>query len=199
MSVRVELLAEHHLPALAPLFEVNGSGCFCRYWHFGGTKNEWLDRCAHRPEENAEDLAADLRASSSRAMGLVAIRASGEREGAIVGWMKLTPRAAVAKLRALPVYRSLDLGDEATTFSVGCFLIDPRDRRHGVARALLVAADGFVRSAGGRALEGYPRRSEVPLYDEEAWQGPERLFVELGFSVVHDEGPYPVYRKILTP
>ena len=50
---------------------------------------------------------------------------------------------------------------------------------------------------GARVLEGYPRRSEAPLYDEEAWQGPERIFQDLGFTAVHDQGPYPVYRKVL--
>ena len=49
-AVRVEPLAPAHVPALARLFEACGSSCFCAYWHFEGTKNEWLDRCAHRPE-----------------------------------------------------------------------------------------------------------------------------------------------------
>jgi hypothetical protein len=35
--------------------------------------------------------------------------------------MKLAPRAALPKLRKLPTYRSLDLGDDAGVFSIGCF------------------------------------------------------------------------------
>ena len=29
------------------LFEATGSPCYCRFFHFEGTNNEWLARCAH--------------------------------------------------------------------------------------------------------------------------------------------------------
>src|SRR5206468_10802722 len=98
---------------LRALFERCSSPCYCRYWHFRGNKNEWLDRCAHRPEENAAELGAALGSGDPSASGLVARDADS---GELVGWMKLTPRAAVPKLRALPVYRSLALGSEETTW-----------------------------------------------------------------------------------
>jgi hypothetical protein len=44
-------------------------------------------------------------------------------------------------------------------------------------------------------VEAYPHRVVHALRDEEAWMGPERLFVSLGWQVVHDLAPYPVYRK----
>jgi GNAT superfamily N-acetyltransferase len=186
----VQPLTEAHLPSLLALFEAASSSCFCRYWHFTGTKNEWLDRCANRPEENAAELAAAVRAGDPSARGLVALE-----NGAVVGWMKLTARSQVPKLRSLPVYRSLDLGDEASTFSVGCFLVHPDRRGQGVARALSEAAPGFARAWGARAVEAYPRRSSEPLHPEEAWQGPERVFAETGFEAVVDVAPYPVYRR----
>jgi len=191
--IRIEPLTEANLPQLRALFEASHSTCFCRYWHFDGTKNDWLDRCANRPEENAADLEAAVRAGDPGARGLVAF----DDEGAAVGWMKLTPRSSVPKLRALPVYRSLDLGDEATTYSIGCFLVRPDARAKGVARALVEAAPGFARAWGARAIEAYPRRSTEPLHAEEAWQGPERVFAETGFEAKVDSGPYPVYRREL--
>jgi GNAT superfamily N-acetyltransferase len=193
--LNVELATTEHEPGLRALFERCHSPCYCRYWHFTGNKNEWLDRCAHRPEENAAELGAALRSGDPSASGLVA-REPGS--GEIVGWMKLTMRAAVPKLRSLPVYRSLPLGPEDTTFVIGCFLVDPRFRKRGVARALVAAAPGFARTRGAAAVEAYPRRSPEPLHDEEAWQGPERLFIELGWSCVHDVAPYPVYRNVLS-
>jgi GNAT superfamily N-acetyltransferase len=189
-SVRVEEASAAHAPALEALFERAGSPCFCRYWHFSGNKNEWLDRCAHRPEENAAELDAALAGGAPE--GLVAID-----HGDVLGWMKLTPRLRVPKLRNLPVYRSLELGDDETTFAIGCFLVDPQHRKIGVARALVRAAPAIARTRGASALEAYPRRSTEKLHDEEAWQGPEHLFVESGFRVVHDVGPYPVYRMDL--
>jgi GNAT superfamily N-acetyltransferase len=189
--MNVEPLAAAHLAGLAALFDAASSSCFCRWWHFRGNKNEWLDRCAHRPEENRAELEQALADGDPSARGLVAIDG-----GRVVGWMKLTPRAAVAKLRALPVYRALDLGPEDTTLSVGCFLVDPAARGRGVARALLEGAETWARRWGARAIEGYPRRSAEALHDEEAWQGPEDLFRALGFEAVVDVAPYPVYRKV---
>jgi GNAT superfamily N-acetyltransferase len=193
VTVRVEALTVEHLPRLREFFEASANTCFCRYWHFGGTKNDWLDRCANRPEENAADLEAAVRSADPGGRGLVAI-ADDTR---IVGWLKLTPRSSLPKLRALPVYRSLDLGDEATTYSIGCMLVRPDARGEGVARALVEAAPQIAQAWGAHAVEAYPRRSSEPLHPEEAWQGPERVFVEAGFDVAVDVAPYPVYRKRL--
>lgn len=188
--MNVEPLSEANLPALLALFEAAHSSCFCRYWHFTGNKNEWLDRCAHRPEENAAELTAAVRAGDPSARGLVALE-----DGRAIGWLKLTPRTAVPKLRSLPVYRSLDLGDEHTTYSIGCMLVHPELRRRGVARALIEAAPAAAKSWGGAAVEAYPRRAEYALSDEEAWQGPESAFRATGFAVVHETPPYPVLRR----
>lgn len=193
--VRVAPLAPPHLAAVKDFFERVPSACFCRYWHFEGNKNAWLDRCAHTPDDNYAELAAGAVAGDPSTRALVAIDDMTDR---VVGWMKLTARSNVAKLRALPVYRTLDLGPEDTTFAIGCLLVDPARRKSGVARALVQEAPRWAAAWGGRAVEAYPRRSTDPLYDEEVWQGPEGLFVSLGFSPVHDVGPYPVYRLILT-
>lgn len=183
--------------AFEALFEAAASPCACRYWHFEGNKNAWLDRCAHDRGANFAEQRAALEAGHPSAEGLLARDAAAGPEEAALGWMKLTARAALPKMRSLPVYRGLDLGPEDTTWAVGCFLVHPAARGRGVARALLGAAEAHARSRGARAIEGYPRRSAEPIHDEEVWQGPERLFVEAGFTVVHDVAPYPVYRKVL--
>jgi GNAT superfamily N-acetyltransferase len=202
--IRVVPLEASVFPQWAGLFERAASPCHCRYWHYTGTKNDWLARCAMTPEVNRAEHEAALAAGDPGASGLVAL--DGD---AAVGWMKVTPRASVPKLRKLPVYRALDLGPDEGTFSIGCFLVDPAHRRRGVARALVHEVDAFVRARGGRAVEAYPRRAREPLHAEEAWMGPEHLFIEHGFVPVHDDrlaGPvsgtsptsaYPVYRKVL--
>jgi GNAT superfamily N-acetyltransferase len=187
----IEAVTEAHIPSLLALFEATSTPCHCRYWHFEGTKNEWLERCAFRPEENAAELSSAVRSGDPSGRGLVAVT-----EGVVLAWMKLTPRAAVPKLRRLPVYRSLDLGDDATTYSIGCLLVHPSARGRGLARDLVAAAPQFARAWGARAVEGYPRRSSEPLHAEEAWQGPERVFIDSGYEIVAGEPPYPVYRKL---
>jgi GNAT superfamily N-acetyltransferase len=191
--IHVVPLSEATLGAWSKLFEASAVTCFCRYWHFEGTKNDWLARCAFTPEANRDEHTSEVRSESPAARGLLAM--DGDRA---IGWMKLAPRAKLPKLRKLPVYRALDLGSDDGVYSIGCFLIDPERRGQGVARALVEAADTHVRAWGGRAIEAYPRRSAEPMHAEEAWLGPESIFVRAGFTVVHGEGPYPVLRKLLT-
>jgi len=194
-KIHVEPLGEERLAGLIALFEACAVTCFCRYWHFTGTKNDWLDRCANRPEENQAELRSSVLAHDPAMRGLVAVDSEAN---VVVGWMKLAARSHLQKLRSLPVYRSLDLGQEASTFSIGCMLVHPDARGGGVARALVEAAPPIARSWGAAAIEAYPRRSTDQLYPEEVWQGPENLFKGAGFEPVHDVGPYPVYRRKLT-
>lgn len=191
-AIVAEAFGPEHLAGFEKLFEASSSSCFCRYWHFTGTKNEWLERCAFRPEDNLAEQAAAVQQGDSSARGLVAL--DGETR-AVLGWMKLTPRAALPKLTSLPVYKSLPY--EEGTWTIGCFLVHPEARLRGVARSLVAAADSHVAGWGGRFLEAHPRRATSPLHDAEAWQGPERLFAELGYTAIHDVAPYPVYRKVV--
>jgi len=190
-ELTIEPLGPGNVAALEALFEAAGCACYCRYFHFTGTKNEWLERLAFRPEEGARELRV-LATSVAGPEGLVA------REGAVArGWAKVTPLAAVPKLRAQGAYRPLDLGDETTTLVLGCLLVAPAARAKGVAEALVAGAVAYARALGAPRLLGLPRRSDHRLYDEEAFAGPERLYVKQGFVVLHDSPAYPVYAKDL--
>lgn len=185
----VEAASASHGPRLVALFRAAGCGCFCRYWHFEGTKNDWLARLAETPEVGVAELTGALERGAPDGRGLVALDGGGE----IVGWLKLCPLSDVPKLRAQGAYRGLDLeGGAPDALAIGCFLVHPARRREGVAGALLAAAAERAR-ADGRALLGFPRRSAAPLYDEAAFSGPERAFVAAGFRVAHDSPAYPVY------
>ena len=184
-------LTERDAPALVALMKRDGSPCFCRYWHFSGTNKEWEARCALEPQTNERELLGAVGRADDEARGLIA-RANGD----VVGWMKLTWRRALPKLTARVPYRELDL-DPARVLSIGCFLVDPAMRRRGVARALVKGAIGIAPTWGARFLEAYPRRSAHALHDGEAWTGPERVFVELGFEVAREAPQYPVLRFAL--
>jgi GNAT superfamily N-acetyltransferase len=190
--MEVAALAPRHAAAWAELFEACSASCFCRYWHFAGAKNDWLARCAHDPEENRREQLASLEAEEPASRGLVALEG-----GLAVGWMKLVPRACLGKLTRLPVYRSLPLAEEEGVHVIGCILVRPSHRRRGVARALVLAADAHVLAWGGRVIEAYPRHAEAPLHDEEAWMGPEKVFLDCCYALAAGMVPYPVYRKTL--
>jgi ribosomal protein S18 acetylase RimI-like enzyme len=194
--IRITDLTTSCATAWVELFESCGCPCFCRYWHFMGTKHEWLDRCAHEPERNRAEQLHQVACGDASAQGLVALDVAAGMPGGerTVGWMKLAARGSVAKLRRLPVYRRVDLDDDEGIWSIACFLVHPEWRRRGVARALVVGAQQRLVALGGRALEAYPRRTSEPIHDEEAWMGPLALFESQGFVFRHADGPYPVLR-----
>jgi GNAT superfamily N-acetyltransferase len=189
--MRVVPLSLENASAWKELFDACASSCFCRYWHFEGNKNEWLARCAHNASRNRDEHLGWVKTGETAARGLIVME-----EGLALGWTKLVPREAVGKLLRLPVYRE-ENSTIPNAYVIGCLLVRPERRKQGVARALVQAADEHVHAWGGSAIEAYPRHFEGPLHDEEAWMGPEKVFVECGYAKVGGEGQYPVYRKML--
>jgi GNAT superfamily N-acetyltransferase len=191
-GVNVAPLDETHAAAWAELFEASGSTCFCRWWHFEGTKNDWLARGVEEPHRNRDEQWALARSGAPAGGGLLAFDGA-----AAIGWMKLAPRAALPKLLRQGPYRALDLGPSEGVWSIGCLLVRPTERRGGVARALVQGADDFVRWRGGTAIEAYPRWADHRLHDEEAWMGTAAFFASLGFVEFAGQAPYPVMRRAI--
>lgn len=193
-SVRIAAIDERLTGPFADLFEACQSQCYCRWWQFEGSKNEWLDRCFNTPLRNRDEQLSLVREHAPESKGLMAL------EGDLaLGWMKLVPRAQMRKLFRQGPYRRLTPAVDNATWSIGCFLVRPEYRRTGIARALVLACDAFVEQWGGQAIEAYPRRADHRLHDEEAWMGTADLFESCGFREVAGEGPYPVFRKHLDP
>ena len=71
--MHVAAVTAAHLAGLRALFDESWNSCFCRFWHFKGTKNEWLDRCANRPEENLRELEQAIREGRDDGGGVVAL------------------------------------------------------------------------------------------------------------------------------
>jgi GNAT superfamily N-acetyltransferase len=191
-AFRCEPLGAAQAPLLAALFERAGSACFCRYFHFGGDKNEWQARLSFEPEKNRAELFE--RSVQSPPGGMVAFSNAGDA----VGWMKLEPALALPKLYAQRTYRNLPVfaGAREGVWVVGCFLVEEPFRRQGVARALLRSGIELARARGVVSLEAFPRRAEG-VRPEELWTGPSPLFEAEGFELVAGEGQYPVLRKLL--
>jgi GNAT superfamily N-acetyltransferase len=175
--------------ALSALFERNEVSCHCRYWHFEGDKNAWLDRCFNAAGDNARELREAL-AANSELQGVVA--RSGPQ---ILGWMKLSPARRVQKLYDQRLYKNLPCfgGDRTRVYAIGCFLVDSSARGRGLSHRLLAAGIELAREAGASAIEAFPRRAEM-LAAEERWTGPFATFERAGFAIVNDFGPYPVMR-----
>jgi GNAT superfamily N-acetyltransferase len=181
---------------LAALFEATGSACFCRYHHFSGDKNEWLERLAFSPETNRAELAACTAAGDDEASGVVAFDGPTDR---VIGYAKLSWAATVKKIYEQRYYRGLNVlqRDPSGVLTLGCFLVHPAFRRRGVTSALLARAKIEAERRGARCIEAFPRVAREPLADEELWMGIVKSLDEAGFEAVMNEPPYPVYRLTL--
>ncbi len=206
--MKVEAAGPAHAERLAALFEAAGSPCYCRFWHFTGSNNAWLERCATAPGDNRAELAAALAEGRDEARGVVAVT---EAEGsAVVGWLKVAPAAVMTKAYDRRLYRGLQCfaGDREGVLLLGCALVHPAHRRRGVATALVAGAVRIAPAWGARALEALPRCPREPVSDEELWTGPLGAFAAAGFVEVSaakgtEGGPaalpqaYPVLRRVL--
>lgn len=183
-----------HFDALADLFRAASCPCFCRFWHFEGTNNAWLDRCANQPEENEGAFREALFGGAPEAMGVVA-RRPGSPD--LAGWAKVSPARAAPKIYDRRLYRGLPCfeGDRARVFVLGCLLVRPALRKQHVSDALIEGAIALARAEGASALEALPRQPKEPVSDEEVWTGVPSLFARHGFEIVHAFEPYPVMRR----
>jgi GNAT superfamily N-acetyltransferase len=208
---RCERASPAHAEGLLALFESTGTGCFCNYWHFEGDKNAWLERCYVKTDENRAALVERL--AGPELCGVVARVLPQPRQSSvfgagapnpheIAGWLKLARASTLPRLYEQRVYRNLPCfqsspTDRENVYAVGCCYVLETERGRGVGRALLGAAIEAVKSAGGVALEAFPRalpESAERLRPDEIWMGPESLFLQAGFEKVSDFRPYPVLR-----
>ncbi len=192
----VSVVSADDVAGLFGLFEASHCPCYCRYWHFEGDKNAWLERAALGQDESRAELERAIVSGSDEGSGLVA-RLGGE----LVGWLKLAPAQSLTKPYEQRFYRALPCfgGDRSGVMLIGCVLVHPARRKHGVARALLQGAVAEASRRGARALEALPRRPRESVSDEELLMGPASTMLALGFEEVGGEGPYPVLRKLLAP
>lgn len=184
------------LNSLLALFEEASSSCFCRYHHFDGDKNQWLERVAFAPDTNRAELCEKTQAGDDEASGVVVFEGDSDR---VIGYAKLSWARSVKKIYEQRFYRGLPVlqRDPEGVLTLGCFLVHPDFRRRGVTRALLAEARRAGERRGARCIEAFPRVAKEPLADEELWMGIVKHLDEMGFAAVMSEPPYPVYRLTL--
>lgn len=81
--------------------------------------------------------------------------------------------------------REEDRADDSV-WAVTCFATRAGFRRRGISAALAVAAVGFARDRGARALEGYPMITQPgqEITWGELYVGSRSIFAEAGFSEI---------------
>jgi GNAT superfamily N-acetyltransferase len=192
LSLHIERAHSGHADEVMALFERADVPCFCQYYQFEGDHRDWQNRCANNREESQNALREELKGETLHAW--VAMR--GE---AVVGWARLRSPTQMGKLYEGRLYRALPCfaGERASVMTLSCFLVDPAQRRQGIAQRLLEQVLNWARDHGISAVEALPRGAS-DVSDGEQWMGPLPIYEQAGFVRVHDFSPYPVYRLDLT-
>jgi len=199
-DLRTESAGPEHEAGLVALFQAAGCPCYCRFWHFEGTNNEWLDRSANAPTENAKAFTTALKKGDDEARGVVAFGQTPAGEETLVGWLKVAPARVMRKAYERRFYKQLPAfqGDREGVLLIGCALVHPAFRKRGVSRTLVAGAVRVAKNVwDARVLEALPRRPKEPVMDEELWTGPMGAFTANGFVEVDGLEPYPVLRRVL--
>ncbi len=159
-------------------------GCWCMWWRL--TKREFD---AQKGEGNRRAMKAIV--DASRVPGILAYH-----KGQPVGWCSVAPRGEFPRLERSRILEPLD---EQPVWSVVCFFVAKPYRRRGVAKRLLQAAVEYVKSRGGRIVEGYavePKKGSTP--DLFAYHGLAAMFRSVGFKEVgRRSGTRPIMRFVI--
>ncbi len=146
------------------------AGCWCMYWRL---KQSVLDA----QKGNGNKRAMKKIIGSGNIPGILAYA-----EGEPIGWCSVAPREDFSRLDNSRILKPVD---EKSVWSVVCFFIHKNYRKKGLSTALLNAAKKFVKSNGGKILEGYPvepKKDKMP--DAFAWTGISAAFQSAGFKEV---------------
>ena len=175
LEARVEPISPERLGDYLDFFESRAfsdnpgwSGCFCFFPYHDPASGDWAGRSAEANKAAIRD-----RILSAQAQGYLAYV-----DGKVVGWCNAAPRRLFPGLAKLP-------GPTEQIGSIPCFLVAPEFRSRGIARALLDAACAGLRAQGLAFAEAKPvRGAEGPAANA---PGPLSLFLEAGFTVIHED------------
>jgi GNAT superfamily N-acetyltransferase len=154
---------------LETLFGARGAcgGCWCMYWR--------LKRSTFNEQKgNGNKAAFKAVVDSGDAPGIIAYH-----RGSPIGWCALAQRETYPVLERSRVLKRID---DKPVWSIVCLFIARPHRRKGLSVELLKAAAQYVRSRGGKIVEGYPVEPRQDNFaDAFAWTGLASAFLKAGF------------------
>ncbi len=169
------------------LFGAHGAcgGCWCMYWKLRGRAfDEATGDDARQMQKSIVD--------SKTVPGLLAYS-----EGYPVGWIAVEPRGAYPKLAHSRVLKPVD---DQEVWSITCFFVEKKHRRMGITIELIKAAMEYVKSRGGKIIEGYPVDAQQNQPDPFVYTGTASAFKQAGFVEVARNAPTrPIFRYMIDP
>jgi GNAT superfamily N-acetyltransferase len=175
MGITVQPVDESLFDDVQTIFGSKGqpAGCQCQGYRMG-----WYARHSGDVQGRRELL----RDQVIEGHGLVA-----HLDGEPVGWCSLAPRPDYTYLRQTAWKGRQENQEDASIWTVTCFVTRVGYRRRGVSRALVHGTVGLARDRGASALEAYPMK---PAPGKEVTWGEMHVgalssFLDAGFRVVH--------------
>jgi GNAT superfamily N-acetyltransferase len=105
----------------------------------------------------------------------------------VVGWCSVSPRESYHRLTRSRTIPQIQESPDDRVWSVVCFVVRPRWRRHGVAAQLLAGAVAFAQQHGADVVEGYPvDAGGARVNSTLAFVGSRELFERAGFVKAAD-------------
>ncbi|GAB4504646.1 MAG: GNAT family N-acetyltransferase [Anaerolineales bacterium] len=158
-------------------------GCWCMFWKLRGkafTTN--TGRPARQMQKNIVD--------SGTVPGLLAFM-----DDEPVGWIAVEPRSAYPRLAHSKVLGPLDGAD---VWSVTCFFVARQFRRQGLTVQLLRGAVEYVKSQGGKIVEGYPVDASQQMPAVSIYTGTSAAFQKAEFvEVARRSESRPIFRYVI--
>jgi len=166
------------------------SVCWCLAWRLSAAENRAL---------RGPDRADTVRELCSRpvAPGVLA-----HRDGEVVGWAGIAPRA---ELHPFAHSRKIPHLDDLPIWSLWCIRVRAGFRKQGITPALIEGAVDYARASGAPGVESYPvdngdQRVDLTM----AYVGTRRMFERAGFRKMADtdaiSGGFPriIMRRMLS-
>jgi GNAT superfamily N-acetyltransferase len=167
----IEVLPAHDFNDVATMFapkKPESSVCWCLSWRLSAKENRALVG-VQRADKVRELCSRDL------APGVLA-----HRDGEVVGWAGIAPRA---DLHPFAHSRKIPHLDDLPVWSLWCIRVRPGYRKQGVTAALIEGAVDYARASGAPCVESYPADNDGQRMDQTmAFVGTRRMFERAGFA-----------------
>lgn len=158
------------------------SGCYCYFYHFDGSDDEWERQIGEDNRQSAVKLIQE-----GKMRGYLAYL-----DGEPIGWCNVNDKINYSRLVS-----DKELWDEKEEkiCSIVCFIIAPEYRRKGVASQILYTICNDYSKRGYKYVEAYPRKGE--LTSAEHYHGPLSMYLKNGFLLYKSFNRYDIVRKKL--
>jgi len=187
VNIQIQPLLKESLPDFLHFFDNVGftdnpdwSGCYCKYFHFEGTTEEWRNA---KKDDN-------LRCSSTLIESGTMKGYLAYDEGQPVGWCNANAKTEYELFKRRTEFQT---PEDDKIISVVCFVVAPDYRKKGLAGLLLKKVMDEYAGKDYQYIEAYPAPDAT--LDADNFHGPLPLFLNNNFEIVKEIDRFKVVRR----